>query len=97
MQKKKKKNQASLTAMHDNIRIYHLGHNLGLLGPNLDHKNFEVSALLDVRHCPKLQSYAISRETNDANLRKWEKIQILGPILPLSPPPKKIFLPPLVR
>ena len=39
-EKKKKKNQASLTVMYDNIRIYHLGHNLGLLGPNLDHKNF---------------------------------------------------------
>ena len=31
---------------------------------------FEVSALLDVRHCPKLQSCAISRKTNDVNLRK---------------------------
>ena len=30
----------------------------------------EVSALLDVRHCPKLQSFAISRKTNDENLRK---------------------------
>ena len=30
---------------------------------------FEVSALLDVRHCPKLQSYAISRKTSDAT---WE-------------------------
>ena len=33
----------------------------------------EVSALLDVRHCPKLQSCAISWKTNDANLRKWGK------------------------
>ena len=30
----------------------------------------EVSAPLDVRHCPKLQSRKISRKTNDANLRK---------------------------
>ena len=33
----------------------------------------EVSALLDVRHCPKLQSCAISKETNDATWRKWQK------------------------
>ena len=26
---------------------------------------FEVSALLDVRHCPKLQSCAISRKATD--------------------------------
>ena len=32
-----------------------------------------VSALLDVKHCPKLQSCAISRKTNDAALRKWQK------------------------
>ena len=31
---------------------------------------FEVSALLDVRHCPKLQFCTISSKTNDANLRK---------------------------
>ena len=31
----------------------------------------EVLALLDVRHCPKLQSCAISKKTNDATLRKW--------------------------
>ena len=28
---------------------------------------FELSAMLDVTHCPKLQSYAISRKTYDAN------------------------------
>ena len=33
----------------------------------------EFSALLDVRHCPKLQSRAISKKTNEANLRKWQK------------------------
>ena len=26
----------------------------------------EILALLDVRHCPKLQSCAVSRKTNDA-------------------------------
>ena len=34
---------------------------------------FEVSALLDVRHCPNLQSCAISRKTSDTTLRKWQK------------------------
>ena len=34
---------------------------------------FEVSALLDVRHCPKLQFCAISKKTNNATLRKWQK------------------------
>ena len=34
----------------------------------------EVSALLDVKHCPKQQSCAISRKTNDATLRKWQKL-----------------------
>ena len=34
---------------------------------------FEVSAVLYVRHCPKLQSCAISGKNNDANLRKRQK------------------------
>ena len=52
-----------------------LGPDLGLLGSNLRPKKFflEVSVLLEVRRCPKLQSCAISRKTNDANLRKWQK------------------------
>ena len=33
----------------------------------------EVPALVVVRHCPKLQSCAISRKSNDATLRKWQK------------------------
>ena len=41
------------------------------LCPNFGHKFFfEVSALLNVRHRPKLQSSAISRKTIDANSRK---------------------------
>ena len=32
----------------------------------------EVSALLDVRHCPKLQSCAVSRKSNDVTLKKWQ-------------------------
>ena len=34
---------------------------------------FEISALLYVRYCSKLQSCAISRKTNYATLRKWQK------------------------
>ena len=30
--------------------------------------------LLNVRHCPKFQSCAISRKTNDATLRTWQKL-----------------------
>ena len=33
----------------------------------------EVLFLVGVRHCPKLQSWAIARKTNDATLRKWQK------------------------
>ena len=32
-----------------------------------------VSALLDVKHCPNLQSCAIPRKNNYATLRKWRK------------------------
>ena len=34
---------------------------------------FEVSALLDVRHCPKLQSCAISTKTTDAGRQLGKK------------------------
>ena len=48
-----------------------------LLGANLVHSFFffflEVSDLLDVRHCTKLQSCAISRKINDGNLRKRQE------------------------
>ena len=58
--------QASLNGCSTTLE-YHFG-------PNLGHKFFcfffEVSALLDVRHCPKLQSCKISRKTNDTTLRK---------------------------
>ena len=43
-------------------------------------------------HCPKLQSCAISKKTNDANLRKWRKHNFrpnFGPFgTNLNPPPK---------
>ena len=32
-----------------------------------------ILPVLDARHCCKLSLYAISRKTNDANLRKWKK------------------------
>ena len=44
----------------------HFGPDLGLLSPNLGYKFFlEILALLDNKHCPKLQSCAISRKTDD--------------------------------
>ena len=52
------------------------------LGPNLGYKFFlEVSALQNVRYCPKLQSCTISMKTNEPNLRKWQKKLISGLIL----------------
>ena len=30
--------------------------------------------IVNVRHCPKLQSRAISRKTNGVTLRKWQKL-----------------------
>ena len=45
----------------------HFGSDLGLLGPKLGHEPFwKISALLDVRHCPRLHSCAISWKTYDA-------------------------------
>ena len=72
---------------------------LGLLGTNLGQIIFfKVSALQDVRHCPKLQYCAISRKTNDVIMRKWQKswfrarFQLVWPkfepVPPSSPPPK---------
>ena len=34
---------------------------------------FKISALSDVRNCPKLHSCTVSRKTNDTTLRKWQK------------------------
>ena len=46
-------------------------------------KFFHGFYLLDVRHCCKLSLYAISRKTNEPNLRKWQKKQVPG--LTLAP------------
>ena len=59
------KNQVWVDAWQYENRKDHFG---CTLGHNLF---FEVSALLDVKHCPKLQSCAISRIINDVTLRKW--------------------------
>ena len=61
--------------MLDSIRIGKIS--LVPIWPNFF---FHVSALLEVRHCPNLQFCAISRETNDATLRKWQKTLISEPI-----------------
>ena len=44
--------------------------------PNLESLKFFswALALLVVRQYPKLTSYAISRKTNEPNLKKWQKI-----------------------
>ena len=59
--------------------------NFDPFGPNLGPKNFFswILPLLDVRHCCKLSLYAISRKTNEPNLRKWQKNLVLGLILAL--------------
>ena len=51
--------------MLDDIRIENI-----VLASIWDTTFFEVSLLLDVRHCPKLQFCAISRKYNNATLRK---------------------------
>ena len=40
-----------------------------------------ILPLLDIRHCCKLSLYAISRKTNESNLRKWQKNLVSGLIL----------------
>ena len=55
---------------------------------------FEISSLLDVKHCPKLQSSAISRKTNEPNLRKWQKTKLQArfwPVLTQKFGPEKFF------
>ena len=42
--------------------------------PNFAKKIFGGLALLTVRNCSKLQSWAVSGKTNDRTLRKWQKI-----------------------
>ena len=51
-------------------------------GPSLGPPIFLwVLPLQVVRQCSRLSSYAISRKTNEPNLKKWQKTLILGPIL----------------
>ena len=53
-----------------------------------------ILPLLDVIHYCKLSLYAISRKTNEPNLRKWQKTQFqaqLWPIWPTFGPPKLFF------
>ena len=40
-----------------------------------------ILSLLDIRHCCKLSLYAISRKTNEANMRKWKKKLVLELVL----------------
>ena len=51
-------------------------------GPNLGPKVFLwILPVEDVRHFCKLSLYAISRKTNEPNMRKWKKKTSLGLIL----------------
>ena len=52
--------------MLDSIRIEKI-----ILTPIWATKCFLEVPALDVRHCHKLQSCAVSMKTNDATLRKW--------------------------
>ena len=53
-----------------------LGTTLAPLAQIWAQKNFFVDLpVLDVRHCCKLSLYAISKKTNEPNLRKWQKNQ----------------------
>ena len=47
----------------------------GHFGPNMGPQIFfsRILLLLDVRHCCKSSLYAISRKTNEQNLRKWQE------------------------
>ena len=58
-------------------------HNLGPLGPNSGHQNFFIIPV--VRNCFKLSSYAISRKTNEPNLRKWQKPWFQAQFWPVWP------------
>ena len=68
------------------MNLIKLGKNAGksvrpLFGPQFCCHCWQVLALLDIRHCSKLQSCAISKKTNKPNLRKCTKKLISAPIL----------------
>ena len=63
-----------------------LGLILALLPQIWDPKLFSwILLLLDVRHYCKLSLHAISRKTNEPNLRKWQKTQFWAQFWPLWP------------
>ena len=66
---RKRIKQASFTERLMTSGKPHFNPDFRLLGPYFWFQVIEV--LLDVRHCPKLQSCVISGKTNDANLREW--------------------------
>ena len=57
--------------------------NFDPFGQNLGSKKFFwwILPLVDVRHCCKLSLYAISRKTNEPNLKKSQKKLVSSPIL----------------
>ena len=68
-----------------------IGPDLGPFGPNSGPQNFFIK--LVVRHCPNLSSYAMSRITNEPNLREWQENLISGMFLVILPK----FVPPHPR
>ena len=67
----------------ENSKKSNPGPDFGLFGPNLcpppPPSFLQVLLLLVTRHCSKLSSYAISRQTNEPNLRKWGTKTNFGP------------------
>ena len=65
------------------------------LSPEFGTKKFfsQILPLLYVRHCCKLSLFAISKKSNEPNLRKLEKTQLWDQLWPLWPKfgIKKIF------
>ena len=64
----------------ENGKNPNFGPNFGTFVPNLGFNFFLwILPLLDVTTCCKLLLYAISRETNEPNLKKWQKKTSFGP------------------
>ena len=69
------------------------GPNFGLFWPKFSHSKIFlwILVLLDVRNCCKLSLYAIPGNTNEPNLRKWQKNPSFRPDFSPNMDPKKFF------
>ena len=70
------------------------GPNFGLFWPKFSHSKIFlwILVLLDVRNCCKLSLYAIPGNTNEPNLRKWQKNPSFRPDFSPNMGPKKFFV-----